>query len=320
MKQRKFLSFLTSQYTAQQFLLHCYKKLEVEHPEKKSYENASAFIHFLDHGLKFYESGRKLDELVQPVLYFYGLAHLLKAYILTKRPDYPESTTHLAHGVTTRKRKKKDFSFLEDEVKVQRNGLFTYAAEYLFSITPFPFEKIKMKHLLVCIPEMNELFRFQQDERLIPVGTVDSPSLLFPYDLLDTYHVTEKAFIEKIKPFMPGIKDIHEEENNIVFQLEKPIFPGKGPFFFNYIDKNIYFPVHREDFLPLPETMIHYLLLYNLSMLCRYETEWWGEILTERADYNYLYIRHFLHITAEKVPLLIEQELLHLLGNNLFNI
>ena len=173
-------------------------------------------------------------------------------YINEIRPDYPESTTHLAHGVTTRKRKKKDFSFLEDEVKIQRNGLFTYAAEYLFSITPFPYEKIKMKHLLVCIPEMNELFRFQQDERLIPVGTVDSPSLLFPYDLLDTYHVTEKAFIEKIKPFMPGIKDIHEERKQYRFPIGKTDISGKG---------TLLFQLYRQEHLfPCPS---------KISSLCR---------------------------------------------------
>ena len=109
MKQRKFLSFLTSQYTAQQFLLHCYKKLEVEHPEKKSYENASAFIHFLDHGLKFYESGRKLDELVQPVLYFYGLAHLLKAYILTKRAGIPMPLGYLPWSDNEKTKEKRFF-------------------------------------------------------------------------------------------------------------------------------------------------------------------------------------------------------------------
>ena len=29
----------------------------------------------------------------------------------------------------------------------------------------------------------------------------------------------------------------------------------------------------------LPELLIHYLLLYNLSMISRYETDWWYDLL-----------------------------------------
>ncbi|MEH7537842.1 YaaC family protein, partial [Bacillus toyonensis] len=57
------------------------------------------------------------------------ISQLFKACLLTIDPNYPESTTVLAHGVTTRKRKKQGYQFLEDEVKIQKNGLFTHVAE-----------------------------------------------------------------------------------------------------------------------------------------------------------------------------------------------
>ncbi len=57
------------------------------------------------------------------MLLFYGMSQLFKACLLTIDPNYPESTTVLAHGVTTRKRKKQGYQFLEDEVKVQKKWI-----------------------------------------------------------------------------------------------------------------------------------------------------------------------------------------------------
>src|SRR5699024_10675643 len=98
----------------------------------KSYENCHAFMYYIEHGIHFYESGKEMDLIVQPIMYFYGMVHLLKAVLLTKRPDYPETTKVLAHGVSSRKRKKQHYTFINDEVKIQHNGLFPYASEHLF--------------------------------------------------------------------------------------------------------------------------------------------------------------------------------------------
>lgn len=57
--------------------------------------------------------------------------------------------------------------------------------------------------------------------------------------------------------------------------------------------------------------MVHYLLLYNLSMVSRYEAEWWGDLLVTKPEIDYPLITQFLKITAQKVPLL--------LGETLFN-
>jgi hypothetical protein len=54
-----------------------------------------------------------------------------------------------------------------------------------------------------------------------------------------------------------------------------------------------------------PELIIHYLLLYNLSMIARYETEWWCELIKTTPTNDYPFISTFLSITAEKTPYLI---------------
>src|SRR5699024_11092064 len=125
--------------------------------------------YYIEHGKKFYITGQRLDTLLQPMLFFYGMVHLLKAVLLTERLDYPESTTMLAHGVSTRKRKKKQYKFIEDEVKIQHKGLFPYVTEHLFKMKTIPFEKITMHRLFGLIPELSSLFDFHGENVLIKI-------------------------------------------------------------------------------------------------------------------------------------------------------
>lgn len=300
--------YLNSEQTAQKYLHHCYQKLEDVDAEKKSYQNCHPFMYYLAHGRKFYSQGQKLEPLLQPILFFYGMAHLLKAVLLTKRPDYPESTTMLAHGASTRKRKKKHYKFVEDEVKVQYKGLFPYFSEHLYHINKMPFEKITMHRLFGLIPELLSLFQFHGENPLIKIGVTGTNKLEFPVHILDDYHLTKKSFIKRLSPLLPGMIEVHSTKKVMHFELPQSFSHQTGPFFI-HTNRSIFFPTDRDSFLPISEIMVHYLLLYNLSMVSRYETDWWGELLATKPDIDYPLILNFLQITAEKVPLMLGEEL-----------
>jgi hypothetical protein len=44
-------------------------------------------------------------------------------------------------------------------------------------------------------------------------------------------------------------------------------------------------------------------------MLCRYETDWWGDLFTSKSDADYPFITQFLKESSEKVPILLGLEL-----------
>src|SRR5699024_3302709 len=303
-----FYAYVRSQHTAQQYLHQCYQKLNIDDAERKSYENCTTFLYYLEHGHQFYKNGKQLDYLLQPILFFYGMIHLLKAALLTTRPNYPESTSMLAHGVSTRKRKRRNYTFMDDEVKTQYKGLFPYFSEHLFLLKTIPFEKIKMHQLLAIVPELSDLFLLHDGEKMIKVGSVQSRKLSFPCSILDHYHLTENTFIQRIKSHVPDIYHNKTSQTMIHLHLKRPIQQSFGPFFI-HLDQTIYFPKRRDHFLAISEVMAHYLLLYNLSMLSRYETEWWGSLLMTKSELDFPFISHFLDITAKKVPLLIGREL-----------
>ncbi|MDO7485550.1 YaaC family protein [Peribacillus frigoritolerans] len=86
-------------------------KKKIAEADIKSYDNCYPFIYHLEHAKTYYNQAAIAPLSIQPILTFYGFAQLLKACLLTIDPNYPESTSMLAHGVTTRKRKSNNMNF-----------------------------------------------------------------------------------------------------------------------------------------------------------------------------------------------------------------
>lgn len=294
--------------TIQKLLKNCYMNLEIDHAEQKGYQNCYPFIYYLEHGQSYYHLSTNAPLSIKPVLLFYGMVQLIKACLLTVNPDYPETTSVLAHGVTTRKRKKQSYEFLYDEVKIQKNGLYAHLSEKMFHVKQLEGEKHTMEALLRKIPELNRLFSitFQKCVSLNvfqPTAKVNE----IPYELLDALHMTEDRFISFSKSaFLPSVKMV-KKQDGIFMNVNGELNPNYcSPFLYHIREDAYYLPTKREDYhAAFPEVMIHYLLLYNLSMISRYETEWWSELFHSYASNDFPFIQQFLDVTSVKVPYLL---------------
>ncbi|KGX86973.1 YaaC family protein [Pontibacillus marinus] len=291
----------------QKYLKECYKKQGFEDAEKKCFDNTYRFIYFLEHAETYYEQGRKAPLSIKPVLYFYGMSQLLKAALLTCRPDYPETTAVLAHGVSSRKRKKQNYTFLQDEVKIQHKGLFSYVSKHLFNVEHLLDQKFSMDELLRRIPEVDHVYQFpNKPSSFYTIGHQENPTLRVPIGILDDYHWTFSYFEQHMNQVLPNIKDVDQEENFIVINLDEPIgHLGRSFFYMDSQTNQLVLPKRRSLFSYVPEVLNHYILLYNLSMICRYETEWWGDVLHSFSSEDLVFIQAFLETTSEKIPRLM---------------
>ncbi|MFI8710221.1 YaaC family protein [Bacillus sp. NPDC077411] len=314
------LSFFLSSTHTQHYLTRCYKKLGNTNTEKKSFENCYPFIYYLEHGKNYYQLCDTAPFSIKPVLLFYGMSQLLKACLLTVDPNYPESTSVLAHGVTTRKRKKQSYQFMDDEVKIQKHGLFTQVSEQMFHMKHLEGEKYTMQELMQRIAELADLFLYsKRKNNLYKLKEVTENIFTFPTHILDTFHMTEERFIR----YMEGIggnlnvryTNFKESDSHLYFSASikqrDPLY--SAPFTYNHYTDTYYLPANGETTPVLPELLIHYLLLYNLSMISRYETDWWYDLLGSYASEDYPFIFQFLAVTAEKIPYYIY---LYLMGQH----
>src|SRR5690554_2510055 len=158
----------------QSYLHMKYKKTQNCSYKELAYKNWYPLVYYIKLGESYFQQGAISPPTIKPVLQFYGLCHWLKACTLVKDRHYPATTQVLAHGVSTRKKKKKDYRFLSDEVKVQRDGFFPYISELLFGKKQMTGEKYKMGNLLKSIPELIPIFKELKNEvALLPIVKKD---------------------------------------------------------------------------------------------------------------------------------------------------
>ncbi len=294
-----YINYFQSSSQTQKYLRSCYQKAELSDADTKSYDNCYPFMYYLEQGEVYYEQAAISPLSIKPILLFYGFVHLMKACLLTKDPLYPETTTVLAHGLTTRKRKKQNYLFLQDEVKIQKNGLFSYFFEQLFHVKHFPGEKFKMEELLLEIPEIQDTYEYLFNKKaFIPFRSENT--LPLDEEVLKHFHMSQSLFKNYLSERLGNrgnwIQDNTLQINN---QIDTP------PIRLNQKEDLFYLPISRSIANDIPEILIHYALLYNLSMIARYETEWWVELLKNHANEDYPLIRELLLISEQKTPRLI---------------
>lgn len=298
----------------QNYLQNSYRKAGIENAEQKGYENSYPFIYYLEHAQIYYEQADQSPLLIKPILLFYGFVHLIKACLLTTNPNYPENTSVLSHGVSTRKRKKQHYEFFDDEVKYQKNGLFPYMLEHMFGMKHMEGEKITMRKLLQQIPELLPLFqRLEKQDTFIKIPFTRS-SFIFPPEVMDYFHMAENRFVEYLESKSAGSLVFQKAEKGCLLFSYQHMALHKLPLKYHLREQAFYFSVKKADMINFPELLIHYLLLYNLSMIARYETEWWSELMKTMPGKDYPFIVSFLEVSAEKGPFLAYQYLMYRLS------
>ncbi|SNT57858.1 YaaC-like Protein [Bacillus sp. OK838] len=292
--------------SSQLFLQKCYMREKIEDAEMKSYENCYPFIYHLEHGKTYYNQAAIAPLSIQPILIFYGFAQLLKACLLTIDPNYPESTSVLAHGVTTRKRKKQQYEFLKDEVKTQKNGLFTCIAEKLFHIKHLEGEKFSMGTLLKEIPDMQN-FTWPIPQKNFAALSPTSDGFQLPSAILDSYQMSSSRLEEFLKSKTNQVFSISEAPRKLTLKADSVlIHNASSPIRYNMAEGQFMLSLNKDSSaFSLPELLIHYLISYNLSIIARYETEWWAELMKTMPNDDYPCIVQFLKISQVKVPFLI---------------
>lgn len=273
-------------------------------PDQKAFENCYPFMYYLMHGENYIESAKKSHISVQPTLVFYGLCQLMKASILTIDPDYPSHSNLLAHGVSTRKRKKQNYNFLRDEVKIQKNGLYGHMASLIFNINHIEGEKFSMKQLLKKIPELQTIFTQIMEENLFFLVTEHEHRLNIDKSLADFFFVSSNRLKELLEE-KRLLTFIEENKQTIIYKIPDKIeVIWDTKLHYNISNNSLYLPKQKENLEIFPEVLVYYLVLYNLSMIARYETEWWYDLLFSHSSIDYIFISRFLEIVIEKIPLL----------------
>ncbi|PYZ91504.1 hypothetical protein CR194_19830 [Salipaludibacillus keqinensis] len=298
--------FQSASYT-RSYLMKKYELQSINNSSEKAYHNSYTFVYYIQIGHHYFQQGMKSPVPIKPVLLFYGLSHWLKAALLTVDPDYPATTHVLAHGLSTRKRKKQGYQFLSDEIRLQKNGLFPYLSEKLFHVKQLAGDKRTMRQLLFGLPEMQTIMRvLLKDEGLIHLKRMDNGK----------FSVTKKDLSQWDGPLSSWVRHLsHDAKGELTWEetcnevqltfLPRPVNDSLS--FRTSVDFELFAPKNRSYIINLPELLVHYALLYSLSMICRYEAEWWGELIHSFSADDLPIITEYLDVSQTKCPWLLNR-------------
>lgn len=276
-----------------------------------AYQNTVKFIYLLKQGVTYFEAARNSELMVQPLLLYYGMTSLMKMLILLHDPHYPSSTLVLQHGLTTRKKKKMNYSFFSDVVKIQKDGLLPHFYKTVFAEGLESNKRYVISHLLGLIPELQTCLHILFKSRTMLPVTVeqrDERTYLFSFAKQDLeqeklhfssiYHLFQTAPSDNIKKI-----NILDEQLAIVMKTERPIHPLKpihNQVYEDYTGKHYFY--FKEQAPNLGEIVIYNLIMFVLGMLCRYDTEQWGEIIYSLHSADLFLIKELIQLTLRKFP------------------
>lgn len=332
----KTFRFLEAEPTARKFLTACYEGIELEHADRLAFQNSTRFLYFWKQARQYYRTAETAELSVRPLLLFYGSAHLLKGMLLTRDPAYPQNSRVLQHGVTTRKLKRSTYSLIEDEIRPQKEGFFAHLA-HVFELSPLQ-DRYVVRELVTSMPGVSQTIALLTHAqplwlRLKLNSCIHSPSadsadghsmgsceswmsIVFPEKQDGPLAYSCDTFAQYIRRLAPAgwhgerLQRLHWKKgtdkelllpHSALSTLEQhPLFRVLGD--------ELFFWNGSANTLPLPEWASHYLLLYLLSMLCRYETEWWGEITFTHDYAERVLLEEFLEYHIESFPTVIMRQ------------
>jgi len=315
-----FFLYFRNEETLKRYLENRYERLGVKEIHKAVYEATPKIIFNIIHAEHYFRAGECADVLIKPVLLYYGMINLSKALINSIDATYPTTTSVLKHGLSTRKLKKNDYKFVEDEVKVQSGGLFVSFHQCLTGESLPPQMRLRMGELLSRLPECTPAFDLCCDSpphctRIVENGENE---WLISRKLLQSSGLTRDEFL----CFLNG-SIAHFEQNSAFTYMS-----STDPEGYLHIrckedcwersklvrtDRSrvhwLCLPVHGIN---IPELSTYFVIMFTLSMLCRYETERWGELILTYATADLYIINDFMASASRNFPNLI----LHCLFND----
>lgn len=321
----KTLQYLETEPTAKTFLFRCYQSRGLEQPERLAFQQSSRFCYLWKQARLFYKTAETADLAIQPLLLFYGCTHLLKGMLITQDPSYPQSSKVLQHGVTTRKVKRNSYVLAEDEIRPQKEGLFSLLAR-TFALHPMR-DRYLVHDLFISLAPISHVYASIMGKQAawIPLTTALSLRqgeeqtsswlcLAFPETADGPLSYSRETLFQYIRRCSPSNCDLSQLEwkTGSGKQLLLPRFSlsqlERHPFFWREND-TWYFWNGTSDTLPLPAWASHFMLLYLLGMLCRYETDWWGELTMSHGLAERYLIERFLDYHAATFPAVVKRQM-----------
>ena len=302
------LSFFESDGNARQFLS---KRFPRKYTKPTTLTNAAQQLSYaIKQAKEFYTAASYMSSITSPLMYFYGMSNLAKALMVACQGQVVMSSSH---GLQRASPNITSATIDTYTVKVLGQGTFHNFYKCYSSAKHLKDTSWNLKELLSVIPELRYSFEEVYSEKSNVVDVVRR----IHRDRSLAY-ISDKRFSQNPTNIAILIPKLHER-----YLLPPQVLPDGGLILYEKMGASEDITIRSvlgeryfilaikkgANYLWLPELSSHYVLMFILSMLVRYDSQAWGECLTKRLSSIPHIIEQFLEVSARKFPNLVLNEM-----------
>jgi hypothetical protein len=294
------LSYFESEHNAKQYL-----EKKFVPPIEELIETAQSLAYAMRAAREYYVAAESVTILTQPLLLFYGMTALSKVLFTATHSKKSPSRSHGLQEVEGWTGVFSEFSLriLKDGAFPQFHGCFH---KETLENTEF-----SLKELFSLIPEVKVSFETVYDEKSRALKILRTRHGI---QIVDS-ELGKYGELESLITQIPGIYERYMErslqkfENRIILweknrEAKDPAIRAISG------EEYLVLPLekHKESIV-IPEMSTHFLTLYLLGMLSRYQPKEWGRIIKGEESGEIYMVQKFIEVTQRKFPNLILNEL-----------
>lgn len=287
----------------------------------------------LSQGKELFRHAETADWRVKPLLLYYAMLSMVKAALVFKFPDYFQVSDHLRHGVTIGPPARRPFAFRDDYVELKGAGVYQLARRALdFPRLPADL-RLTLHDILTRLPDLDSWYRILlhlPDTESNCLRFLQGPDLALRQDentheyfvslhlTADQYDSFRGKFPRRFSREFPSSFRVIEGQRVREFasrtrNRNRAEVAAAGDRLIAYDANNNLYVIatltgqgRRHTFV---EIELHYLLMFYLSNLARYQPHIWSQIYSGRNDQSAIVIQGFIRTCENKFLQLLQRYL-----------
>lgn len=310
---------------AVRILTTAYQQLGFTPPKSSIIEASFAMSSAVAQMHAYYVAAQSVTLSSRPILLYYGMLHLAKAIAIIANPYYGDTLESQKHGLSIR-RKKGRYEYFKDRVFIQKNGVFLdwYTSLHMLTkIWPIPGMAVHARastdNLAHASLPVLELWRCLPD--LAPlISLLGKNSRCTNLNLTNIHNVFAEGISSNPLPHVKRLaQDVGLTLDDISQCLQQFYDPVTSIHGWSCIERShnssqgantnviICVPPLSASLLndfSFPEPLVYFALLFQLSMLQRYEPMEWVSLTNDPMSLEYMIIEVLGDNTLSLTPYL----------------
>jgi hypothetical protein len=267
--------------------------------ETALYQSAPKVAASARQATNFQVAARTADISIQPLLSYYALLHWMKTVLYLHDLNYPPSSSVLQHGLSLRRSKRHTYRWPLEALHVYKEGVLQSYAELTGLTRPLPARFIvgdvvgSLPRICNTVggmyPPFQHLYSFK-GSRLSNSQSNGHVSRRIASNLGLTVEEWLHVFsrnTERDSAWHALHATVSGSSPNGMLSIQLP--PRHHPWVIEHQNETF---VYDSD--PWPSWLLHFVILYTLSSLCRYNPTEWSDVLTWSNETDAVLVREYI--------------------------